>query len=43
MVQPDKLNKICSKIETIKEQLAIKQKIIDEIQKLKAQCNGAPQ
>jgi len=40
---PDKLNKICSKIETLKEQLDIKQKIMDEIKKLKAQCNGAPQ
>ena len=42
MANPDKLNKICSKIETLKEQLAIKQKIMDEIKKLKAQCNGAP-
>jgi len=43
IVDPKKLNKICDKIDTLKEQLAIKQKIIDEIEKLKAQCNGAPQ
>lgn len=43
MAEPDKLNKICDKIETLKEQLDIKQKIMDEITKLKAQCNGAPQ
>ena len=42
MANPDKLNKICDKIETLKEQLDIKQKIMDEIARLKAQCNGAP-
>ncbi len=39
---PQKLNKICDQIETLKEKLAIKQKIIDQIKTLKAQCNGAP-
>ncbi len=39
----DRLNKICDNIETLKEQLNIKQKIIDEIKRLKSQCNGAPQ
>lgn len=43
MAEPTKLNKICDKIDTLKEQLDIKQKIMDEIKKLKAQCNGAPQ
>jgi len=39
----DKLNKICDSIDTIKEQLNIKKKIMDEIKRLKSQCNGAPQ
>ena len=39
---PTALNKVCDKIETIREKLAVKQKIIEKIQSLKAQCNGAP-
>ncbi len=39
----DKLNKICDNIDTLKEQLNIKKKIMDEIKRLKSQCNGAPQ
>ena len=35
-------NKICDRIDTLKKKLAIKQRIIEEIQKLKVQCNGAP-
>ena len=41
-LDPNKLNKICDRIDTLKKKLAVKQSIIDEIQKLKAQCNGAP-
>ena len=36
------LNKICDRIDTLKKKLDIKQKIIDKIEQLKAQCNGAP-
>ena len=39
---PTALNKVCDKIETIREKLAVKQRIIEKIQSLKAQCNGAP-
>lgn len=42
MVEQQKLNKICDRIDTLKKQLDIKQKIIDKIEKLKAQCDGAP-